>query len=65
MKHKTLSLLILFALLGAIPVSSCNRGVGCPATESLRAKPNKKGEYSSKKGSSQLFPKDMRKKMKR
>lgn len=57
----------LYLLLGAITfstfgISACSRGYGCPA-ESANVKPDRKGRYGSKKGSSNLFPKDMRKKV--
>ncbi|TXB61609.1 hypothetical protein [Phaeodactylibacter luteus] len=49
----------------ALPVSSCNRKVGCPANESAHVKPNRRGELPTKGGSSQLFPKSFNKKKKR
>ena len=62
-------LLILFGLGLLITVSgissSCNRGVGCPANENVSVKTNRKGNLPTRRGASQLFPKDMRKKSKR
>jgi hypothetical protein len=42
--------------------SSCSRGSGCPA-ETANVRPDRKGNFGKKKGSSNLFPKDMRKKV--
>jgi hypothetical protein len=46
----------------SVGFSSCSRGSGCPA-ESANARPDRKGNFTKKKGSSNLFPKDMRKKV--
>lgn len=55
--------LLIFSIVGSsITITSCSRGYGCPA-ESANVKPDRKGRYGSKKGSSNLFPKDMRKKV--
>jgi hypothetical protein len=60
-KIKTFSL--LFSLVfSSISYTSCSRGYGCPA-ESANVKPDRKGRYGNKKGSSNLFPKDMRKRV--
>jgi len=58
---------LLFFLLAATlftagTTSSCSRKTGCPAYEEAHVKPNKKGKLSTKRGSSNLFPKKMRKK---
>jgi hypothetical protein len=45
--------------------SSCNRGTGCPATESAHVRPNRKGELPTSGGKTSLFPKDFNKKKKR
>ncbi len=50
-------------IISGISFSSCSRGSGCPA-ETANVRPDRKGRYGSKKGSSNLFPKDMRKKVK-
>jgi len=55
---KTIYLLLALFLLGT--VASCSPKVGCPVTETARPKTNRKGELSSKRGKSQLFPKNMR-----
>lgn len=63
MRAKVKIFLLLFTIIGStITISSCSRGYGCPA-ESANVKPDRKGRYGSKKGSSNLFPKDMRKKV--
>jgi hypothetical protein len=63
MKSKIKIFFLSFVILGSgISISSCSRGSGCPA-ETANVKPNRKGSYTSRKGSSNLFPKDMRKKV--
>lgn len=52
---------LLFLSLTVTTGSSCNRGYGCPSNENLGVKTTRKGGMSSKKGSSNLFPKKMRK----
>jgi hypothetical protein len=56
---KTIYLLLSLFLLGTA-AGACSPKVGCPVTESARPKTNRKGELSSKRGKSQLFPKNMR-----
>lgn len=51
--------LFLFSIVATTP--SCNRGTGCPS-ENLGAKTSRKGKLSKKKGSTNLFPKNMRNK---
>lgn len=55
---------LLFACLSFVVISqsSCKTKEGCPTNE-YSAKTNKKGEFKSRGGSSQLFPKKMRKKV--
>ncbi|MEM1123981.1 MAG: hypothetical protein AAGJ18_26320 [Bacteroidota bacterium] len=63
---KKVSLLLLVATLFCVggTVTSCGSNkTGCPMNESQQGKVNKKGQLSSKKGKSNLFPKKMRKKM--
>lgn len=58
-------ILLAFALTLAsstATLSSCSRKSGCPAYESTKAPTNRKGELSTKRGNSNLFPKNMRKK---
>lgn len=61
--------LILFGLSFLLLISgissSCNRGVGCPVNENVSVKTNRKGKLPTRGGSSQLFPKGMRKKSKK
>ena len=47
-------------LLLTFSTGACNRKSGCPASENARVQTNKKGEFSKKRGSSNLFPKHMR-----
>ena len=56
--------IIMLAMSVALVSSSCSRKSGCPVNEDAHVKPGKNGSYSSKKGKSELFPKEMRKKMK-
>ncbi len=49
------------ALTVCLTGSSCNRKAGCPANEQLHTQSNRKGQLSTKRGSSNLFPKKMRK----
>ncbi len=59
---KFLCLLLAICIAGSLS-SACQRKAGCPATENAQVKTNRKGELSTKGGRSQLFPKDMRKRM--
>ena len=56
------------ALVGLLALAStsasCARKSGCPVNDEATSKVNRKGEFSKKKSSSNLFPKDMRKRMK-
>lgn len=65
-KKHFFSSLLLFACLGFMTTTqtSCKTKEGCPTNE-YTAKTNKKGDFKSRGGSSQLFPKKMRKKVKR
>ena len=64
MKSKIKIAFLSFIILGAsVTLPSCSRGSGCPA-ETANVKANRKGNYPSRKGNSNLFPKDMRKKVK-
>lgn len=58
---KRLTILALFLGGTLVVLPACSRKEGCPVNESVHTKPNKKGEYSKKKGNSSLFPKSMRK----
>lgn len=63
-KKTSILLLIPVMLLLTAPQYSCNRKAGCPATEAARSKTGKDGKLSSKRGKSNLFPKEMRRKKK-
>ncbi len=45
--------------------TACSRKSGCPINETATLQTDKKGNVKSGKGSSNLFPKDMRKRMKK
>jgi hypothetical protein len=63
MKKQSKFLLMLSALvLTSLLLNSCSTGYGCPA-ENANAKMDRKGNFGSKKGNSNLFPKDMRKRV--
>lgn len=59
---KVLLLLGFFAFfaLTSTTTSSCSRKSGCITAENAQVKTNRKGDLPSKGGSSQLFPKKMR-----
>lgn len=59
-------LTLIFLVFAAFATPSCSKKSGCPATESLKPKTNKKGEVvaSKKKHQDGLFPKKMKKRMK-
>lgn len=59
---KTIILLSLFLLatFGAGTLSSCSRKTGCPSTEAASIKTDRKGQLSTKRGNTNLFPKKMR-----
>jgi len=63
---KILQLFFAFTLLLFIgtATSSCSKKTGCPINESgaVHTKTGKNGKMKSKKGKSNLFPKNMRKK---
>jgi len=58
-KLPSLLIIALLLFLGSA-VTSCNRGTGCKMNES-NVKNNRKGELSSKRGKTNLFPKKLRK----
>lgn len=61
MKKKISFLLFCsFLLLGSTSLVSCSKGYGCPSY-GTKASINSKGEMSTQRGSSNLFPKKMRK----
>lgn len=61
---KKICFVLIIMLLGGvmtISTTACSRKSGCPAYDSLKAPVNRKGELSTKRGSSGLFPKDINK----
>jgi hypothetical protein len=65
--HKKYYLYLSFLILGLFTVgsfSSCKTKEGCKNTEGNKVKTTKSGELSTKRGSSNLFSKKQRKKMK-
>ena len=42
--------------------TACQRGTGCPAADAASVRTDRKGKLSTKRGSSNLFPKNMRRK---
>jgi hypothetical protein len=66
MSAKRKIIYLIFSLLIATfgsSLTSCNSNKsGCPA-ENATVKPDKKGNFGSRKGNSSLFPKQMRKKV--
>jgi len=61
MKHKIWLMLFCSLLVFTGTLSTgCSRKSGCPAYESAQTKTNRKGQLPTKRGNSNLFPKDMR-----
>ncbi len=56
-------ILIVFSFFVFASLPACAPKYGCPSTENASVKMDKKG-YPTKKGKSNLFPKEMRKKKK-
>lgn len=59
----------LFLLFGlclmlstVMTTTACQRGTGCPAADAATVRTDRKGKLSTKRGSSNLFPKNMRRK---
>ncbi len=68
LRHAIVSLWVaVFALGSMVVLPACSRKSGCPATESLRAPVDGKGNIKKTKGrtKSGLFPKDMERRMKK
>jgi len=53
----------ILAITAIFLAPGCHRKSGCPATENLRPKTNRKGEFKHSKSKSGLFPKKMKKRM--
>ncbi|MCB9344861.1 MAG: hypothetical protein H6576_14240 [Lewinellaceae bacterium] len=64
MKISRIIFAIILLIASTATTPSCSKKSGCPATDSLKPKTNKDGTYKKSKGSSELFSKKMRKKMK-
>lgn len=54
-------LIVAFTVFSAASFTGCSKKSGCPMNETVHSKTDKKGEYSTKRGKSNLFPKGMRK----
>ena len=53
-------------LVGAAAASTgCARKSGCPVNEAAHAEANKEGKFKKTKSKSELFPRDMRARMKK
>lgn len=50
----------IFAVLFSSIFSACKTGYGCPSTENYQIQSNKRGELSTKKGTSRLSDKPQR-----
>lgn len=57
----------IFSLFISLSLASCSKKTGCPMNDpaNVGASTNKKGQLSTKRGNSNLFPKNMRKKKKK
>ncbi len=64
MKLTRVAILALLCWFATAPLTSCSKKVGCEASESLKPKTNKKGEFKRSKSSSGLYSKKMKKRMK-
>ncbi|MCB0662630.1 MAG: hypothetical protein KDC24_07815 [Saprospiraceae bacterium] len=66
-KRSILYSLLVIGTIGFVSTtqSSCKVKEGCPINEEAHVKPDRKGNLPMGGGRSQLFPKDMRKKMKK
>lgn len=61
-KYVFFALILLFA--GTFSSCGSNK-TGCPVNENVHTKSDRKGNLSTKRGKSSLFPKNMKKKKKR
>ena len=64
-KLLTLCLFLSFLFITSSTLSSCTKKTGCVINENVHTKTGKKGKMSTKRGKSNLFPKEMRKKKKK
>ncbi|MCB0639444.1 MAG: hypothetical protein KDC54_22615 [Lewinella sp.] len=60
MKRISLLGIIILLLTSAPTLQSCSRKSGCPAYETTRPKSNRRGEVSKRRGETNLFPRQMR-----
>lgn len=58
-------ILVLFSFTTITTNSSCTRKTGCPVSEQVGPKVDKRGRMSTKRGKTKLFGKKHRKRMKR
>ncbi len=66
MKKAIKFLLFASILLLTGTITSCNSNkTGCPVNETVHTKSDRKGNLSTKRGKSSLFPKNMKKKKKK
>ncbi len=56
-----LTVLLSFLAFASTSFTACSKKTGCPMNEHVHGKTDKKGKMSSKRGKSNLFPKNMRK----
>ncbi len=52
-------------LIALVTLPSCGRKSGCPSTENLRPKTNRKGEFKRSKSKSGLFDKKMNRRIRK
>ncbi|WP_367388106.1 hypothetical protein [Lewinella sp. LCG006] len=62
MKRLLYLFLAILLIAGTSSLQSCSRKSGCPAYETTKVKTKRNGNLSNRKGSSELFPKKMRRK---
>lgn len=61
MRKKLVYFFLIFCFSSTVLTStSCSKKTGCPVNENAGAKPDKNGNYGTKRGKSNLFPKKMR-----
>ncbi|WP_143473480.1 hypothetical protein [Flavilitoribacter nigricans] len=62
MKKLFLLFSLCFLMATVVTSTGCQRGTGCPASDAASVRTDRKGKLSTKRGSSNLFPKHMRRK---
>ena len=64
--RRAVTLALAACLLGgATAMTGCSRKSGCPVNEAAHAEADKEGKFKKGKSKSELFPKDMRARMKK